>query len=107
MTSITLTQATQSLIDTALSKAGGNPGANNANYIAAYNAILAEIAANGQFNSGTAYWFSQAGAVKSQYYQSTPAGSFIWTYIQAAAASYGVRRPLCDARFLDTVAALT
>jgi hypothetical protein len=55
MTSITLTQATQSLIDTALSKAGGNPGVNNANYIAAYNAISAEIAANGQFNSGTAY----------------------------------------------------
>ena len=90
MTSITLTQKTQDLVKAALSTASGNPGTNNANYIAAYNAVSAEIAANGNFNSGTSYWFSQAGAVNSQYYQSTPAGNFIWTYTQAAAASYGV-----------------
>jgi hypothetical protein len=86
MTSITLSQSTQNAIKTALN----SPGANNSNNIAAYNAISAEIKANGSFNTGTAYWFSQAGAVNSQYYNPTAVGTYIWGYTQAAALSEGV-----------------
>jgi hypothetical protein len=57
--------------------------------VAAYNAIYADIAANGNVNYGTAYWFSQAGAVNAQQYDPTPAGTFIWNYTIAAARSQG------------------
>jgi hypothetical protein len=50
MTSMTLSQSTQNAINLALQD---GPGPNNQNYIAAYNAISADINSNGGFNSGT------------------------------------------------------
>ncbi|HUB45526.1 MAG TPA: hypothetical protein VMB73_11120, partial [Acetobacteraceae bacterium] len=94
MTQFTLSGTTQAAINLALQN-GGNPGTNNANYVVAYqdiyNDILAYNAANPTtpINAGTTYWFSEAGNINSQAFAATPAGSFIWAYTQAAAASEG------------------
>ena len=63
MTQFTLSQATQNAINIALSQ---GTGTNNANYVAAYNAIYDDILAHPEVNSGTQYWFSQAGNVNGQ-----------------------------------------
>jgi hypothetical protein len=62
MTSMTLSQSTQDAINLALQ----TPGTNNQNYVAAYNAISADINSNGGFNSGTTNSFALAGSVNGQ-----------------------------------------
>ena len=88
MTTITLSSNTQALITTAVNN---GPGANNQNYIAAYNAISAELKANGTFNSGTVNWFSGAGAVNAQATGNgtTAEGTYILNYMLAAAQKEG------------------
>ena len=85
MTQVTLQQSTINLINTALDQ---GTGTNNANYIAAYNAISNDIKNTG-INSGTQYWFSQAGNVNGQAFTPSAAGTYIWSYTQAAAAAEG------------------
>jgi hypothetical protein len=63
MTSMTLSQPTQNAINLALQD---GPGPNNQNYVAAYNAISADINSNEGFNTGTTNWFSLAGSVNAQ-----------------------------------------
>jgi len=86
MTSMTLSQSTQSAINVAIQQ---GPGTNNQNYVAAYNAIYADISAQGGFNSGTVTWFSQAGQINGQQFNPTAAGTFIYNYTMAAAQSEG------------------
>jgi hypothetical protein len=85
MTQVPLQQTTIDKIDIALNQ---GPGTNNANYVAAYNAIYRDIS-NTALNSGTQYWFSQAGNVNGQAFTPSAAGTYIWTYTQAAAAAEG------------------
>ena len=73
MTQFTLSGTTQTAIALALT----TPGTNNANYKAAYNDIYNDIMNNGGVNSGTQYWFSQAGNVNGQAYTPTAAGTYI------------------------------
>jgi hypothetical protein len=86
MTQFTLSANTQALINAAVAD---GPGTNNANYLAAYNAIYSDIEANGGVNSGTAYWFSQAGLVNTQLFSPNATGTYIWTFTEAAVASEG------------------
>ena len=85
MASVTLSQNTQNLINTALSQ---GTGTNNANYIAAYNAIYNDIK-NSDLNTGTLNWFSEAANVDGYQYNPNPTGAYIWNYTLAAAASEG------------------
>lgn len=85
MTQFALSQATQTLINNALS-AGGNDVLAN---VAAYTAISQEISQNPDINAGTAYWFSQAGTVNGQALNPSPAGTFIWAYTKSAAETQG------------------
>jgi hypothetical protein len=87
MTSMTLSQTTQDAITNAINN---GPGSNNQNYVAAYNAIYNDIAANGEFNGGTLQWFNLAPTVNAQAFQPSAAGTFIWNYTMAAAATEGV-----------------
>ena len=86
MTTFTLSSATQAAINNALND---GPGTNNANYLAAYNDIYNDLVANGNVNPAVVYWFSQAGGINSQEFSATAAGTFIWNYTIAAAASEG------------------
>ncbi len=70
MTQITLSQATQAAINTAVND---GPGANNANYVAAYNAIHGDIQGT-SIDSGTQYWFSLAGSINGQAFTPSAAG---------------------------------
>ena len=71
MVALTLSQTTQNAINRALSN---GTGAGNQNYIAAYQAIAADINAynanpanaSNQINSGTAYWFNGASLLHAQ-----------------------------------------
>jgi hypothetical protein len=72
-TTITLSQNTQNLIQTALTKGHGD---NNQNYIAAYQAIYDDIK-NSNLNIGTINWFSRAANVNSYLYNQNPTGAYI------------------------------
>jgi hypothetical protein len=87
MTSMVLSEATQTAIQTALNE---GPGTNNQNYLAAYTAIYNDIAGNGEFNTGTVKWFQQAGQVNTQAFHPNAAGTYIWNYTIAATKSEGV-----------------
>src|SRR5258705_303777 len=63
MNTIELSQTTKG----AISRALRSPGTNNQNNSDAYNAIYRETRGARGFNSGTVYWFSQAGAINSPY----------------------------------------
>src|SRR4051812_4399821 len=86
MTTMTLSQSTQDAIRVAREQ---GPGTSNQNYIAAYNAISADISSHGGFDPGTAYWFSLAGSINGQQFNPSPAGTFIYNYTKAAAQSEG------------------
>src|ERR1035438_2857953 len=86
MTQLTLSQNTQTLINTAVSS---GPGTNNVNYLNAYNAIYSDLKANGGINSGTMNFFAQAGEVNTQQFSSSGPGTYIWAFTQAAVASEG------------------
>ena len=86
MTSIILSQSTQDKINFAIS---AGPGANNQNYLAAYNAVNSEISANGGFDAGTANWFSKAGQINTQAFNSSAVGTYVWNYTIAAARAEG------------------
>ena len=90
MTNISLSAATQQLINAALNS---GPGVNNANYVAAYNAIYNDIK-NTAMNPGTLSWFSMAGSVNGEQWQPSAAGTFIWAFTQSAAQSEGYTIPL-------------
>src|SRR6266581_714481 len=72
MTEVWLSQSTQDKINIALAQ---GPGANNANYVAAYSAIYNDIKNTG-VNAGTLNWFSMAGDVNGQQYNPTAAGAY-------------------------------
>jgi hypothetical protein len=86
MTSMTLSQSTQDAINVARTQ---GPGTNNQNYVAAYNAIFADISSHGGFDPGTTNWFSLAGSVNGQQFTPSAAGTFIYNYTLAAAKSEG------------------
>ncbi|CAE6862303.1 hypothetical protein R75461_08047 [Paraburkholderia nemoris] len=86
MTTFSLSQNTINLINTALS----DPGTNNVNYLNAYNAIYNDIKNQPGVDPGTVNWFSQAGLVNTQLFNPTPAGTWIYSYMFAAAQSEGV-----------------
>jgi hypothetical protein len=85
MASVTLSATTQSLINTALTQGAGT---NNANYVAAYNAIYDDIKNSG-LNAGIINWFSQAGSVNGYQSNPSPSGAYIWGYTKAAGLSEG------------------
>jgi len=87
MATMTLSAATQQAIATALAS---GPGAQNQNYVDAYNDISADINAHGGFNPGTVNWFAQAAGVDQQGFVPSAQGTFIWNYTIGAAASEGV-----------------
>lgn len=85
MTAVALSDATRSLVDIARTQGAG---AGNINYLNAYNAVYHDLQANGNVNSGTVYWFSQAGAINAN--TGTLSADFIRSYTMASAASQGV-----------------
>jgi len=73
------------------------PGERNSNYRNAYSAIYSEIKERSDIDVGTRNWFSQAGEVNVQLFEPSAAGTWIRSYMFAAAASQGVT--LNDALF--------
>jgi hypothetical protein len=86
MTQFLLSPATQNAINTAIND---GPGLNNANYVAAYNAIYTNLVSEGGVNAATLYWFSQTGNINGQVSKAIAAGTFIWAYTEAAAKAEG------------------
>lgn len=85
MASTVLSATTQNAINTALSQ---GPGANNINYLNAYNDVYNDIQGKG-FNSGTLNWWSQAGLVDTQLYEPNAPGTFLWNYLETASSYEG------------------
>ena len=82
-----LDQKTIDLIQKARSE---GPGEKNLNYKNAYDAIYAEIKDRSGVDRGTINWFSQAGQVNIQLFEPSAAGTWIRSYMFAAAESQGV-----------------
>jgi hypothetical protein len=75
MTTMTLSQSTPIAITNAVKN---GPGANNQNDLNAYNAIYANINANGGFNAGAVSCFSQSGLVNTRQFAPSAAGAYIY-----------------------------
>jgi hypothetical protein len=84
MSAFNLSKNTIDLVNTAV-KSG--PGVSNVNYLNAYNAIYNDIKNQPGVDPGTVNWFSQAGLVNTQLFNATPAGTWIYEYMFAAARS--------------------
>jgi hypothetical protein len=104
MTSMTLSPDTQQAISNAIAL---GPGENNLNYWVAYNAVASDLASHRNFNSGTLYWFSQAGAVNRQLFSPSAAGTYIWNYTMAAAQSEGTTLSNSDLQAMSNKVATT
>jgi hypothetical protein len=90
MTPFTLSAAVQAAINTAVNT---DPGANNVNYLAAYNAIYNDLVAQNARGNIIApevlAWFQQAPLVNGEQWKPTAQGTFIWDYTVAAAFAEG------------------
>ncbi|MCP3477638.1 hypothetical protein NLM33_46645 [Bradyrhizobium sp. CCGUVB1N3] len=108
MTQLVLSAATQAAINLALGSDGlGNPGQNNVNYIAAYNDIYSDLAANGNINVATLAWFEQAPLVNGEKWNPSAQGTFIWDYTAAAALAQGATITSDDLQTSSNTIALT
>ena len=83
-----LSQKTIDLVRTAQNE---GPGVRNLNYKKAYEAIYADIKSKPEVDIGTKNWFSQAGQVNVQLFEPSAAGTWIRSYMFAAAESQGVK----------------
>ncbi|MBR8140854.1 S8 family serine peptidase [Burkholderia sp. AU19243] len=74
------------LVNRALSD---GPGNKNVNFHNAYLAIYRDIKDRADVDPGTINWFSKAGDVNIQLFSPSPAGTWIYNYMFAAAKSQG------------------
>ena len=87
MGNFSLSEKTMSLVEKARSEGAGE---RNSNYKNAYDAIYDEIKERSDIDRGTVNWFSQAGKVNVQLFEPSAAGTWIRSYMFAAAESQGV-----------------